>query len=208
MITSNGQIVIDLGSGLFTYIIVIALGIAGWRKGFRWMLSVALFGTIGYLLTVRSGDFIVALLNRLFSNLPRFGAFLAGQEPAVVAPLDPLIPTTFEAPLLFRVLVFAALLAVGIGFAWPWEKPLKPGEKARPMRLLGAALGLYVGVLSVSALAVFWAASGQAIDLPDLLAAALNGLPNLVDVVPALIGAFLVLLVIMTLLQLPRIWKP
>jgi len=69
------MIVIDLGSAIVTYTILIALAILGWARGFRYMLSIAIFITIGYLLTVQGGNFIVGLVNRFYTNGPKLAAF-------------------------------------------------------------------------------------------------------------------------------------
>lgn len=160
MTTDNGLIIINLGSSIVTYAILIGLAALGWRKGFRYMLSIAVFITIGYLLTVQGGNFVVGLLNRFYSNGPKLVAFALGRDPVTVDALPPLIPDNFQAPLLLRVLVFVALLAVGIAYAWPWEgSPLKPNDKAQNMRLLGLLAGLYIGVLGISAASSFWEAA-------------------------------------------------
>ena len=202
------MIVIDLGSAIVTYAILIALAAGGWRKGFRYMLSIAVFITIGYLLTVQGGDFVVGLVNRFYSNAPKLAAFAIGRDPSAVEALPPLIPDNFQAPLLLRVLVFSALLAVGIGYAWPWEKTLNPGEKAQSMRILGLLTGLYIGVLAISAISIFWAAAPESLNQPNLLTAALNGLPNYSPIVPSVIGAFFILLLVIIILRFDRIFKP
>ncbi len=202
------MIVIDLGSAIVTYTILIALAILGWARGFRYTLSIAIFITIGYLLTVQGGNFIVGLVNRFYTNGPKLGAFALGRDPASVESLPPLIPDNFQAPLLLRVLVFFALLAVGVAYAWPWEgKPLSGLQGNRPIRVLGALTGLYVGVLGISALSTFWVETGGNLNLPDLIVAALNGLPNYSPIVPSVIAAFFILLAAVILLRFNRIWK-
>src|SRR4051794_15519631 len=109
---SDGTITINLGSTIVTYTILIVMGVIGWKKGFRYMLSIAIFITIAYLLTVQGGDFIVGLINRFWSNGPKLAAFAVGRDPASVAALPPLIPSNVQAPLLLRVLAFIALVAV------------------------------------------------------------------------------------------------
>ena len=127
---------------------------------------------------------------------------------STVEPLQALIPDKFQAPLLLRVLVFGALLAVGIGYAWPWETTLKPTDKARPLRILGLLTGLYVGVLGISAIREFWSAAPETLNQPNLLTTALNGLPSYQAIVPSVIGAFFVLLVVVILLRFDRIFRP
>lgn len=208
MSIDNGSIIINFGSSIVTYAILIALGALGWRNGFRYMLSIAIFITIGYLLTVQGGDYVVGLLNRFYSNGPKLFAFALGRDPASIEALPPLIPNNFQAPLLLRVLVFGALLAVGYGYAWPWETVLKPSDKAQSMRILGLLTGLYIAVLGISAIAVFWAAAPESLNRPNLLTSALNGLPNYQPIVPSVIGAFLILLIVIILLRFDRIFRP
>lgn len=208
MSIDNGVIIINLGSSIVTYAILIGLGALGWRNGFRYMLSIAIFITIGYTLTVQAGNYVVTLLNRFYTNLPKLFAFALGRDFTSVETLPPLIPDNFQAPLLLRVLVFIALLAVGIGYAWPWEQTLKPTDKAQSMRVLGLILGLYVGVLGISAISAFWAAAPESLNQPNLLTAILNGLPNYQSIVPSMIGAFIVLLIVIILLRFDRIFRP
>ncbi|HNP86765.1 MAG: hypothetical protein JST60_00450 [Chloroflexi bacterium SZAS-1] len=208
MTTDNGLIIINLGSSIVTYAILIGLAALGWRKGFRYMLSIAVFITIGYLLTVQGGNFVVGLLNRFYSNGPKLVAFALGRDPVTVDALPPLIPDNFQAPLLLRVLVFVALLAVGIAYAWPWEgSPLKPNDKAQNMRLLGLLAGLYIGVLGISAASSFWEAAPESLNQGGLISSALTGLPNYASVIPSMIGAFLILLIVIILLRFNRVWK-
>lgn len=203
------MIVIDLGTAIVTYAILIALAVFGWTRGFRYILSIAIFTTIGYLLTVQGGDFVVGLVNRFYTNGPRLFAFALGRDPSTVDPLPALIPDNFQAPLLLRVLVFVALVAVGIGYAWPWEgKPLNGFQGQRPMRILGALAGLYIAVLGISAVSTFWEETGRALGLPELLVTALNGLPNYASIVPSVIAAFLILLLVVIILRFNRVWKP
>jgi hypothetical protein len=175
------------------------------------MLSIAVFETLGYLLTVQSGNFIVGLVNRFYSNLPKLFAFLLGRDPGGVDALGPLIPDNFQAPLLLRVLVFIGLLVVGIGYAWPWEgKPLSGFDfnKDRPLRLLGLLAGVYVGVLGISAVATFWNDAAQTVQLPPLLATALSGLPNFLPIIPSVIASFAIILLIIIIIRFDRVWKP
>jgi hypothetical protein len=205
------MITIDLGSSIVTYAILFLLAAHGFSRGFRYMLSIAVFETLGYILTVQSGNFIVGLVNRFYSNLPKLFAFVLGRDPVSVDALGPIIPDNFQAPLLLRLLVFVGLLAVGIGYAWPWEgKPLTGFDfnKDRPLRLLGALTGLYVGVIGITALSTFWAEAAQTVQFPPLLAAALTGLPNFVAIVPSVIAAFAILLVIIIIIRFDRVWKP
>ncbi|HWQ15792.1 MAG TPA: hypothetical protein VNL77_23525 [Roseiflexaceae bacterium] len=200
------MITIDLGSAFVTNLILLVLAIFGFSRGFRYMVSIALFTTIGYLLTVQGGNYIVGLINRIWSSLPRLFALLTGGGGA--EPLPPIIPDNLQAPLLLRVLVFLGLLAVGIGYAWPWEgKPLAGFQGFRQLRVLGALTGLYIGVLLISALATFWSQASAVWEASPLLERALSGLPNYAGVVPSAIAAFFVLLVVVIILRFDRIWR-
>lgn len=205
------MITIDLGSSIVLYAILIFLAMVGFSRGFRYMLSIAIFQTLGYLLTVQNTGLIVGLVNRFYSNLPKLFAFGLGRDPASVDALGPLIPDNFQAPLLLRALVYLGLLAVGIGYAWPWEgKPMGGWDfnKDRQLRLLGALTGLYIGVLGISAAAVFWREAGGNLDVPPLLAVVLNNLPDYLAVIPSVIAAFGILLAIIIVIRFDRIWKP
>jgi hypothetical protein len=208
MSTDNGLIIINLGSSIVTYAILIGLAALGWRNGFRYMLSIALFMTIGYLLTVQGGDLVVNLVNRFYTNGPKLFAFALGRDFTAVETLPPLIPDNFQAPLLLRVLVFIALLAVGVGYAWPWETTLKPTDKAQAMRILGLLTGLYIGVLGISAISTFWAAAPETLNQGGLISSALNGLPNYGPIVPSVIGAFFILLIVIVILRFDRVFRP
>jgi hypothetical protein len=208
MTTDNGLIIINLGSSIVTYTVLIVLAALGWRHGFRYMLSIALFITIGYLLTVQGGNFVVGLVNRFYSNGPKLFAFALGRDPSTVDALPPLIPDNFQAPLLLRVLVFLALLAVGIGYAWPWETKLAPGQKAQSMRILGLLTGLYIGVLGISAIKTFWIDAPESLNQGGLISTTLNGLPDFAGIVPSVIGAFFILIVVIIILRFDRIFRP
>lgn len=205
------MITIDLGSSLVLYAILIYLAAIGFSRGFRYMLSIALFQTLGYLLTVQSGNLVVGLVNRFYSNLPKLFAFGLGRDPSSVDALGPLIPDNFQSPLLLRVLVFVGLLAVGIGYAWPWEGKALTGfdfNKDRPLRLLGGLAGLYVAVLGISAAAVFWREAAGAVETPPLLATVLSSLPDFLPIIPSVMAAFGILLGIIVLIRIDRVWKP
>jgi hypothetical protein len=208
MTTDNGLIIINLGSSIVTYTILIILAALGWRHGFRYMLSIAIFITIGYLLTVQGGNFVVGLVNRFYSNGPKLFAFALGRDPSTVDALPPLIPDNFQAPLLLRVLVFLALLAVGIGYAWPWETKLAPGQKAQSIRILGLLTGLYIGVLGISAIKTFWIDAPESLNQGGLISTTLNGLPDFAAIVPSVIGAFFILLVVIIILRFDRVFRP
>lgn len=173
------MITIDLSGPFVTYSILVLLGILGWIRGFRYFVSLALMTTLAYLIAVQGGNFIVGLINRTYSNLPRLAAFLTGGDTTGVAPLGPIIPENLEAPLLLRVLVFVALVAIGIGYTFPWEgKPLSGWGGKRPLRILGALAGLYTAVLLTSAVAIFWREFAPTATVPGMLATVLNSLPT------------------------------
>lgn len=202
------MITIDLSGSFVTYLILLVLGVLGWIWGFRYIVSMAVFTTVAYLLTVQSGNFIVGLINRTYSNMPKLVAFATGGDTASVAPLGPIIPENLEAPLLLRVLVFVALLAIGIGYSFPWEggKPLGGWGGKRPLRIMGALTGLYTAVLLISALATFWNDLARAVNVPPLLATALGSLPTWSGIVPSTIAAFVITLLVVMAIRFNRIW--
>ncbi len=203
------MITIDLGGSIVTYALFIVLGILGFSRGFRYMVSIAVFMTIGYMITVAGGEFIVGFVNRVYGSWPKLLTLITGGNPANVDPLPPIIPANVQAPLLLRMLVFLALTAIGIGYAWPWEgkAPLSGFQGNRQMRILGMLTGLYIGVLGVSALASFWQQAFGLVRLPSLVEIALGSLPNLGSIVPAVIAAFGILIAVIIVLRFDRIWK-
>ncbi|MCS6840722.1 MAG: hypothetical protein NZ699_14335 [Roseiflexus sp.] len=201
------MITIDLSGPFVTYLIFALLGILGWVQGFRYIVSLGLMTTLAYLIAVQGGDFIVGLINRTYSNLPRLAAFLTGGDTTGVAPLGPIIPENLEAPLLLRVLVFVALVAIGIGYTFPWKgKPLSGWGGNRPLRILGALTGLYTAVLLTSAAAIFWREFAPTAAVPDMLATALNSLPTWTGIIPSTITAFVITLLVVTVIRFNRIW--
>jgi len=201
------MITIDLSGPFVTYSILAALGIFGWVWGFRYIVSLGLLTTIAYLVSVQGGNFIVDLINRTYSNLPRLAVFLTGGSTADVAPLGPIIPENLEAPLLLRVLLFIALVAIGIGYSFPWEgKPLGGWGGKRPLRILGALTGLYTAVLLTSAVSIFWREFAPTVEVSPTLATALNSLPTWTSIIPSTITAFVITLLIVTVIRFNRIW--
>ena len=60
------------------------------------MLSIAIFITIGYLLTVQGGDFVVGLVNRFYSNGPKLAAFASAAIPRRWRRFHRSFPITFR----------------------------------------------------------------------------------------------------------------
>src|SRR5689334_5244118 len=124
MTLENGRLIIDLTGSLLTLLIIGFWVALGWSEGFRYIVTIGLFVTLGYLLTVRA-DVIVGFVNGLYAFLIRFFAFISPNL-ASIFPDPPIIPENAEAPLLLRVIVFFLLLAIGVGWKGPWESRL-PG---------------------------------------------------------------------------------
>lgn len=195
MTIENGQIIIDLTGSLVTVLILAFWTTLGWYNGFRYILTTAIFVTLGYLLTVRS-DVIVNFVNGFYNFFIRFFNFLSPNL-AAIFPAPPIIPTNAQAPLLLRVIVFVIFLVIGIGWTGPWETVLPGWQGARQMRLLGALTGLYIGFLTISATAIFWQSGSQFIAQPNsTLALILNSLSTYSNIIPVLLAAFLFLLLI------------
>ena len=198
MTLENGRLIIDLTGSLLTLLIIGFWVAIGWSEGFRYIVTIGLFVTLGYLMTVRA-DVIVSFVNGLYSFLIRFFNFISPNI-ASIFPTPPIIPENAEAPLLLRVIVFFLLLAIGVGWKGPWESRL-PGWSGgnRQMRLLGAFTGFYIGVLFVSALATFWQAGSAYVNFSDNLAVILNSLPTLTNIIPVFLAAFIFLMIIVSL---------
>ncbi|MEN9936261.1 MAG: hypothetical protein RLZZ387_2840 [Chloroflexota bacterium] len=195
----NGQLIIDLTGSLLTFLLLGFWTALGWSRGFRYILTIAMFTTLGYLLTVRA-DVIVTLVNGLYGFIVRFFNFISPTLTAILPP-TPIIPANAEAPLLLRVVVFIILLAVGVGWKGPWEGTPLSGWSGgnRQLRLLGGLTGLYTGILVVSAVAVFWAAGRGFVEFPPTLSAMLNSLPTFGATIPVFLASFIFLLMIVSL---------
>jgi hypothetical protein len=197
MSIENGRLIIDLTGSLLTLLIIGIWVWLGWFQGFRYIVTIALFVTLGYLLTVRA-DVIVSFVNGLYSFIIRFFNFISPNL-ASIFPSPPIIPENAEAPLLLRVIVFFLLLAIGVGWKGPWETRLPGWSGFQQMRLLGAFTGFYIGVLFVSAIATFWQAGSPFVNFSDNLAIMLNSLPTLTNIIPVFLAAFIFLMIIVSL---------
>ncbi|MFO7166480.1 MAG: hypothetical protein DIU80_000480 [Chloroflexota bacterium] len=194
----NGLLIIDLTGSLVTLLILTFWTALGWTRGFRYILTIALFTTLGYLLSVRA-DVIVSLVNGLYSFIVRFFNFISPVI-AGILPAPPIVPANAEAPLLLRVVVFVIMVAVGIGWTGPWEgQPMRGWSGSRQLRLLGGLTGLYSGILIISATAVFWAAGRGLVSFPPSLTVILNSLPTFAATIPVFLAAFIFLLLIVSL---------
>jgi hypothetical protein len=193
----NGQLIIDLAGSFVTLAILTFWTLLGWYQGFRYIVTIAIFVTLGYLLTVRA-DVIVNFVNGLYSFIIRFFNFLSPNLASIFPP-PPIIPENAEAPLLLRVIVFFLFLAIGVGWKGPWESRLPGWSGFQQMRLLGAFTGFYIGVLFVSALATFWQAGSPYVNFPDNLSILLSGLPTLANIIPVFLAAFIFLMIIVSL---------
>lgn len=194
MTIEGGRIIIDLTGSLLTILILGFWTGLGWSQGFRYILTIAIFVTLGYLLTVRA-DVIVDFVNGLYSFMIRFFNFVSPNFASIFPP-TPIIPPNAEAPLLLRVVVFILLLAIGIGWKGPWETTLRGWQGFQQQRILGALTGLYVGLLIISATAVFWQAAAPLVNFGDTLTAMLNSLDTFENIVPVFLASFLFLLMI------------
>jgi hypothetical protein len=195
-------------TGTWLLVILMAIGAYwGYQQGLRNILAISLWTILAYLLTVQGGDFIIGVINRLWSNGPRLVGFLLGQNVNEIAPLDPLISPDFQVPLFFRVVSFVALVLLGVFFN------RKAAWKGPPKEALARPLGLFVGALIVllwsNAAVVFWLEflnNGGGFGGP--LANVLNTLPNVSVLMPSLITIFFLILVVLMLFNFPKVWKP
>lgn len=182
----------------------------GYQQGLRNLLTVAFWTILGYLLTVQGGNFVVDLINRFWTNGPRLAAFLIGNDPNALQPLDPLIRSDFQIPLFFRFLAFVVL--VMLGFYFNGKAAWKGAPKAPVARVLGLFVGALITLLWVNAAVVFWdefTFNGGTFGGPlTPLAIFLSTLPNVSVLVPSLIAAFFLMIVALIAVNFPKVWKP
>ncbi|ABY33992.1 MULTISPECIES: hypothetical protein [Chloroflexus] len=209
MIIPLAQPVITLNlNGVAILLILMALGgYAGYQQGMRNLLTLALWTIIAYITCVQGGDFIVGLINRIWVNAPRFAAFLIGNDPSLVPPLDPLITPGFQVPLFFRLMAFIALILLGMFFdsKAAWKGP----PKERLARPLGLFVGALIALLWTNAAVVFWREfvnNGGILEGP--IATLLNVLPDVSILLPSLIAIFFMILGLIILFNFPKVWKP
>ncbi|ACL25715.1 hypothetical protein [Chloroflexus aggregans] len=195
-------------NGLALLLILMAIGgYAGYQQGMRNVLTVALWTIIAYVTCVQGGTFVVDVINRLWVNAPRFVAFLIGNDPTLVPPLDPLITPGFQVPLFFRAMAFIALILLGKYFdsKAAWKGP----PKERLARPLGLFVGALIALLWTNATVVFWRefiTGGGTFEGP--IATFLNVLPDVSLLLPSLIAIFFMILGLLILFNFPKVWKP
>jgi hypothetical protein len=204
----DGRIIIDIPLTVISLSILLAFTAWGWSRGYRYMVTIALAVTLGYLVTVQANS-IVQIVNALYAFMIRLLSILVPPV-ANIFPPPPIIPDNQEAPWLLRVLAFYVLFFVGIGWKGPWETQVLRGfavdPKTRQLRLLGALTGFYVGILFTSAAATFWEQSSVDVQdsVPGWLAVTLASLPTYSSVITVFIAAFGLLLAITLFLQFVR----
>ncbi|WP_031459839.1 hypothetical protein [Chloroflexus sp. MS-G] len=209
MVIPLAQTVITVNlNGFALLLILMALGgYVGYQQGLRNLLTLALWTIIAYIACVQGGTFLVSVINRLWINAPRFIAFLIGNDPTLVPPLDPLITPEFQVPLFFRMMAFIALILLGrfLDSKAAWKGP----PKERLARPLGLFVGAFIVLLWTNAAVVFWREfvnSGGIFEGP--IALFLNTLPDVSIILPSLIAIFFMILGLLILFNFPKVWKP
>lgn len=197
-------------TGVTLLLIVLAIGgYWGFQQGFRNMLTVTLWTIAAYVLTVQGGDFVIGVINRLWQNGPALIAFLLGQDPNAAPVLDPLISPTLQIPLFFRVITFVALVFLGFFFNKTAGWRGNPSPKEPLAQPLGLFAGSLVVLLWANAAVSFWgeyrAGGGALIDPLDRF---LNALPDVGAFIPSLITIFFLILIILVVVNFPKVWKP
>ncbi|MCS6880614.1 MAG: hypothetical protein RMK84_13340 [Oscillochloridaceae bacterium] len=197
-------------TGAALLLIVLAIGgYWGFQQGFRNMLTVTLWTIAAYVLTVQGGNFVIGVINRLWQNGPALIAFLLGQDPDAAPQLDPLISPTLQIPLFFRLITFVALVFLGFFF----NKTAGWRGNPSPKEPLAQPLGLFAGALVVllwsNAAVNFWTeyreAGGARLAPLDSF---LNTLPDVRAFIPSLITIFFLILIILVIVNFPKVWKP
>ncbi len=197
-------------SGVTLLLIFIAVGAyAGWNQGVRAVLTLTLASVLAYVTTVSGGNQVVGVINRFYTNGPRFLAFIIGNDPDSVAPLDPLISPELQVPLFFRFALFIALVLLGWFFSSraPWKGGVAGNEP------LAQPLGLYAGAL----ISLLWSSAAWVFYQEYLfnggvsfepVNSVLSILPDVRTVIPSLITIFFIILFGILFLSLPRLLAP
>lgn len=193
-------------SGTTLLLIILALGgYIGWMRGIRAVYTVALFSIIAYLLTVQSGWF-VDLINRVWTNIPRVVALFLGQEPG--PPLDPLIDTDARVPLIFRIVLFIALVAAA-GFynrkaQWYGIKKVSPLAD-----FLGALAGAFTALIWTTAATVFWReGTGTIVTGGGPVGNFLAAIPDVGFLILPFTVVFFLVTLFLVALNFPKLLKP
>jgi hypothetical protein len=191
-------------NGITMLVILAIVGAAiGWNVGIRALLSISLLSIVAYPLFVRGGQGLENFLNQILAIVPALVATVTGGAVNISAPtisldflnLGPLVN-------LIAFVLIAIVLAWLIDrinlFGWYAGKPGNDKE-----RQLGAVDGILLALLVASVAAAF-AAQGL---LPGgLIGQALAILPD-VGLFP--VFAILLLLLVLFLINLPKVWvKP
>lgn len=189
------------GASILLIILVVG-GYIGWVRGLRAILTVSFMSILGYILTVRGGGIVIEIINRFYSNLPRFAAFLIGRDPDTVPPLDPLISPDFQAPLFFRFVMFVVFVV--IGFAFNTKSQWYSQKKERLSPLLGMFTGSLTALIWIDGLATFAREAGG---IGGFIGNLLAAIPDFSFFIPALLTVFFIALFVIILFNLPKVWK-
>lgn len=182
-------------------------GYAGWKRGIRAFLTVAIVSSLAYLALVSGGEQILGYANTIYARLPKIFALLTGGDPGQVANLSPL-----EIPWEIPAIVRGALYLVLVLLAWFYNKnPTwyleRPGDTLQ--RQLGSYSGVTTAFTWVSAATELWNESTLGTVNPDGI---LNGIfvnmPDVTSIVPVLIMVLFVIIVASIVLKVPNLLKP
>lgn len=209
---SGNSLVISVGGAIFLGILLLTGGIYGWRWGVRSFLTVTLGSILAYLFFVDGGNEVLAIVNNIYSNIPRMIAVLTGGDVGTTPAWGPLIPPdSIQLPLFLRFALFVVFLALALRFnqqSWYTKEPTREPFN----RELGAFTGVLVTLIWVSAATTFWveyaAQGGNLGGLLNPINALLGTLPDVSSYVPFFILGFMLFIVISLLLRFPKLLKP
>ncbi len=209
---NGSSLVISLGGLVLLTILLLAGGVFGWRWGYRSFLTVTLVSTLAYLLFVDGGNELLAIVNNIYSNIPRVIAMFTGGDVGTTPAWGPLIPVgSIQLPLFLRFTLFIIFMALAMRFnqqSWYTKEPTREPFN----RELGAFTGVLVVLIWLSAATTFWveyvAQGGNAGGLLEGVSAILSTLPDVSSYVPFLIGGFVLFIVFSLLLKFPKLLKP
>ncbi len=191
--------------GLALLILFVGLGAyLGYMRGVRALLTVALGTTLAYLLTVRGGEEVFGVFNRVWSNLPRFAGIALNRPDWTAITWDPLIGTFIGQSLAVRVIVFVGILILSfvLNKVPKWYSKDAAGHEplAKPLGLLAGGI---IALLWTNAAVVFYQiAEAGGTFFSGILGNILRALPDLGIFILVPVGLLFGVLALVVLLRL------
>lgn len=148
-LTIQGLVLLFLFVGIGAYL--------GYMRGVRALLTVAVGTTLAYLLTVRGGEEVFGVFNRVWSNLPRFAGIALNRPEWTSITWDPLLGTFINQTLAVRMIVFIGIIILSfvLNKAPKWYSGSPAGHEplAKPLGMLAGGI---IALLWTNAAVVFY----------------------------------------------------